>query len=56
MQTEGKMPTEVLLYVSSKQTNFIKATRSESLHPGLARIALGLDWISLGLAGKDLGD
>lgn len=36
MQTEGKMPTEVLLYVSSKHTNLIKATRSESLHPGLA--------------------
>ena len=43
MQTESKMPTEVLLYVSSKQTNLIKATRSESLHPGLARIALWLD-------------
>ena len=28
MQTEGKMPTEVLLYVSSKKTNLIKATRS----------------------------
>ena len=36
MQTEGKMPIEVLLYVSSKQTNLIKATRSESLHLGLA--------------------
>ena len=37
MQTEGKVPTEtVLLYVSSKQTNLIEATRSESLHPGLA--------------------
>ena len=37
------MPTDVLLYVSSKQTNPIKATRSESLHTGLAWIALGLD-------------
>ena len=36
MQTESKMPTEVLLYVSSKQANLIKATRSESLHPVLA--------------------
>ena len=43
MQTEGKMPTEVLLSVSSKQTSLIKATRSESLHLGLALIALGLD-------------
>ena len=37
MQTEGKMSTEVLLYVSRKQTNLIKATRSKrGLHPGLA--------------------
>ena len=36
-QTEGKMSTEVLLYVSRKQTNLIKATRSKrGLHPGLA--------------------
>ena len=55
LQTEGKTQTEVLLYVTNKQTNLIKATRSESLHPGLAWIALGLDWISFGWAGKDLG-
>ena len=36
MQTESKMRTEVLLYVRSKPANLIKATRSESLHLGLA--------------------
>ena len=36
IQTEGKIPTEVLWFVSSKLTNLIKATGSESLHPCLA--------------------
>ena len=49
MQTEGKMPTEVLLCVSGKQTNLIKATRSESapwFSPNSSRVRLNITRIS----------
>ena len=39
------------VFMVNKQTNLIQAF----LHPGLAWIAQGLDWISLRLVGEDLG-
>ena len=46
MQTESKTPTEVLLYVSSKQTNLIKATRSASAPWFSSRVRLNITRIS----------